>query len=401
MADDTTDVTSEQLDDEPKNVLFAMIKQLRYGMDLHRITFPTFVLEPRSMLERITDFMAHQDIILQLPQIADPMDRFITVVRYFMSGWHIRPKGVKKPYNPVIGEFFRCKWIVDGTESFYFSEQVSHHPPISAYYFANPDKGIFIHGSLAPKSRFLGNSAASIMGGKSYITLNAFPNEQYVVTMPNMYAVGLFLGTMTYELADNCSIFCEKNDLIADIEFKFKPMFGGSYNNIAGKIKRDGEVIYNLSGKWSDLMYLEHKKKNCKEELFDVTKHKMLPKEVLPEEQQNEYESRRLWSKVSQALIKRNLDLATDEKTKIEDLQRKLRSEREHRDEEWTPNFFKLKNDEDWEFVYHKPGITAAELQRAIFEDVNRVAAELAQNLTMNNSSDSLSRQTSSAGDGF
>jgi hypothetical protein len=32
-------------------------------MDLSKVTFPTFVLEPRSMLERITDFMAHPDLI--------------------------------------------------------------------------------------------------------------------------------------------------------------------------------------------------------------------------------------------------------------------------------------------------------------------------------------------------
>jgi hypothetical protein len=32
-------------------------------MDLSRVTFPTFVLEPRSMLERITDFMSHPDLI--------------------------------------------------------------------------------------------------------------------------------------------------------------------------------------------------------------------------------------------------------------------------------------------------------------------------------------------------
>lgn len=35
----------------------------RVGMDLSRVTFPTFVLEPRSMLERITDFMSHPELI--------------------------------------------------------------------------------------------------------------------------------------------------------------------------------------------------------------------------------------------------------------------------------------------------------------------------------------------------
>ena len=38
-------------------------EQLRIGMDLHRVTFPTFVLEPRSMLERIADFMSHPELI--------------------------------------------------------------------------------------------------------------------------------------------------------------------------------------------------------------------------------------------------------------------------------------------------------------------------------------------------
>lgn len=51
-------------------------------MDLHKVTFPTFVLEPRSMLERITDFMSHPDLLFgyapsprHLPRIssADPV----------------------------------------------------------------------------------------------------------------------------------------------------------------------------------------------------------------------------------------------------------------------------------------------------------------------------------------
>ena len=87
-----------------------------------------------------------------LPQQTDPVQRFLQLTKYFMSGWHIKPKGVKKPYNPVLGEFFRCKWTVDGTTSYYISEQVSHHPPISAYYFCNPEKGITTEGYLAPRS---------------------------------------------------------------------------------------------------------------------------------------------------------------------------------------------------------------------------------------------------------
>lgn len=58
------DVAQEELAEEPRNIILGMLSQVTKGMDLHRITFPTFVLEPRSMLERITDFMSHPQLIL-------------------------------------------------------------------------------------------------------------------------------------------------------------------------------------------------------------------------------------------------------------------------------------------------------------------------------------------------
>jgi hypothetical protein len=59
------DVCKEEVADEPRSIILEMLSQLKAGMDLHRITFPAFVLEPRSLLERITDFMSHQDLILE------------------------------------------------------------------------------------------------------------------------------------------------------------------------------------------------------------------------------------------------------------------------------------------------------------------------------------------------
>ena len=37
-------------------VLSHIISQLRPGAELNRVTLPTFILEPRSMLERITKY---------------------------------------------------------------------------------------------------------------------------------------------------------------------------------------------------------------------------------------------------------------------------------------------------------------------------------------------------------
>lgn len=54
---------TEVLEDDSRSIILDIIAQLRKGKDLHRVALPTFVLEPRSMLERITDFMSHPDLI--------------------------------------------------------------------------------------------------------------------------------------------------------------------------------------------------------------------------------------------------------------------------------------------------------------------------------------------------
>ncbi|RUS19174.1 hypothetical protein BC937DRAFT_87889 [Endogone sp. FLAS-F59071] len=399
---DAADCT-EVLEAESKGILFALIGQLRMGMDLHRVTLPTFVLEPRSMLERITDFMVHPDLLMRsefyrlgsgdgsnahvtnvrlgrwgldlalvprselilanapvqrpfdrllassIHKADDPLQRFVDVVRYYLSGWHIKPKGVKKPYNPTLGEHFRCRYnYPDGTQAFYVAEQVSHHPPISAYHFASPENQTIVAGDLRPKSRFLGNSAATLMQGSSHIIFTNRDNERYDIVMPNVYARGILFGTMTIELGDNSTVRCEKNDLICELEFKSKGFFSGAYNSVFGKIKREStdELLYEISGRWSDVMFIKMHRATNKNPLLDVTKAKIHPKIVAPESEQEANESRRLWSKVTTAIHKRDLSAATAEKTRIENNQRSETRAREQEGVEWKPRYFDHINDD-------------------------------------------------------
>jgi len=373
MGDEDSNDT-EVLDEEPRSILLGLISQLRKGMDLHRVTLPTFVLEPRSMLERITDFMSHPELILSVAKQEDPVIRFVSVVRYYLSGWHIKPKGVKKPYNPVLGEHFRAKWVFsDKTEAFFVSEQVSHHPPISAYYYASPENNLIISGDIRPKSKFLGNSAATLMQGESKIYFTNRSGEVYRISMPNVYARGILFGRMVMELGDNSTVKCEKNDLTCELEFRTKGFFSGAYNSIYGKIKREstGEVLYEITGKWSEIIYIKDIQTGNKEVLFNAHDSKIHPKIVAQEEEQEENESRRLWSKVTSALIGRNLDLATDEKTLIEDNQRNEAKLREIEGIDWRSRYFVNENNEFYFKQIHNlskdPQITKRQIEAFIF----------------------------------
>ena len=70
-----------------------------------------------------------------------------------------------------------------------------------------------------------------------------------------MYARGILFGKMKYELGDHSFVRCPELGLVADVEFKTKGYFGGTYNAIGGCIKTEkGETLYELSGMWSGEM---------------------------------------------------------------------------------------------------------------------------------------------------
>jgi hypothetical protein len=292
-----TDADYQCRDENEGSVVTSLISQLRVGMDLSKVTFPTFVLEPRSMLERITDFMSHPDLIFGAEKCPDPEERFIRVLQYYLAGWHIKPKGVKKPYNPVLGEFFRCRYdYSNGTRGFFVAEQVSHHPPISAFFYISPENRLTIVGELRPKSKFLGNSVSTTMEGENRITLLGKPDDGgYVVTMPNMYARGILFGKMVLELGDTCTVKNERHRLSCDLEFKTKGFFSGTYNAIVGRVRKSGNDIGEVSGRWSHVMEFKSTPNGTKRVLFDVPKdgQNVAPKYVTPEDEQEPYESRR------------------------------------------------------------------------------------------------------------
>lgn len=345
---DTEPDDTSILDDNEGSIITSLISQLRVGMDLSRVTFPTFVLEPRSMLERITDFMSHPDLIFGAEDMEDPEERFLRVLQYYLAGWHIKPKGVKKPYNPILGEFFRCRYdYPNGTHGYYIAEQVSHHPPVSAFYYISPANRIIILGELRPKSKFLGNSVSTTMEGENRVLLLGKPEDgEYVITMPNMYARGILFGKMVLELGDTCIAKNEKHGLYCDLEFKTKGFFSGTYNAISGKIRRNSTEIGEVSGRWSHVMDFKSAKTTTRRVLFDAVKdgQNISPKWVPSEEDQEPNESRRLWRNLTHAIIDKDMEAATTAKSAVEDAQRERRKSMEHHGQKHVPRFFVHKN---------------------------------------------------------
>nr|XP_044605919.1 oxysterol-binding protein-related protein 5 [Equus asinus] len=342
----------ETVSEENKSLMWVLLKQLRPGMDLSRVVLPTFVLEPRSFLNKLSDYYYHADLLSRNSRSARALVAWSPV-------FYKKPKGIKKPYNPILGETFRCCWFHPQTNShtFYIAEQVSHHPPVSAFHVSNRKDGFCISGSITAKSRFYGNSLSALLDGKATLTFLSRA-EDYTLTMPYAHCKGILYGTMTMELGGRVTIECEKNNLQAELEFKLKPFFGGSasINQISGKIMSGEEILARLSGHWDREVFIKEEGRGGTELFWNPSgevRRQRLKRHTVLLEEQTELESERLWQHVTRAICEGDQHKATQEKFSLEEAQRQRTRERQQSLMPWKPQLFHLDPaTQEWRYLY-------------------------------------------------
>lgn len=157
-----------------------------------------------------------------------------------------------------------------------------------------------------------------------------------------MYARGILFGKMKYELGDHAQVRCPESGLEVNIEFKVKGWVSGSYNSIGGFIKetKTGKSLYELSGYWHGEMSIKDLTTGKKTVLFDATHAKPSYPKSRPLEEQAPRESQRLWASTTAAIRKVDHAGATEEKSKIEDEQRREAAERGPSNP-WQPKLFR------------------------------------------------------------
>jgi oxysterol-binding protein 1 len=100
------------------------------GQDLTKISLPVILSEPLSTLQKCAESLNIQEhLIAKAAQNPDSLRRMALVLAHQFSAFNLMKLRTKKPFNPMLGETYELV-----TEDYrFFSEQVSHHPPISAF----------------------------------------------------------------------------------------------------------------------------------------------------------------------------------------------------------------------------------------------------------------------------
>ncbi|XP_076158294.1 oxysterol-binding protein-related protein 10 [Alosa pseudoharengus] len=391
---DTEDNEEEDLGvlDDQRSIILHLLSQLKLGMDLTRVVLPTFILEKRSLLEMYANFMAHPDMFLAITTGATAEERMVRFVEYYLTAFHEGRKGAvaKKPYNPVLGETFRCSWAVPrdrvrplrthahtlGPASLrdpalddssaaaaaaaassagcyrvrFVAEQVSHHPPVSGFYCECPEKRMCVSAHVWTKSKFMGMSVGVSMLGEGTLCLLEH-DEEYVFTLPCAYARSI-LTVPWVELGGKVSISCAKSGYSATVTFHTKPFYGGKVHRVTAEVKHNttNTIVCKAQGEWNGTLEFTYSSGETK--VIDTAKLPVIRKRLRPVDRQGRTESRRLWQHVTTALKEGNIDAATEHKHRLEERQRGEERQRAANNMPWKPKYF-MKEGDGW--VYLNP----------------------------------------------
>ncbi|CAG8561828.1 Oxysterol-binding protein [Rhizophagus irregularis] len=322
-----------QVPESKKNEFSGFLKTLStFTGDIYSLTCPSFLLSGVSTLEYGQYWADYPEYFAAISQPADELERAVAVLRWYISTLYgsfasrkDKDKIEKKPFNPILGEQFLARWEDrNGSgETILSSEQVSHHPPISAVYLENQKAGVSANGHTGQKSSFKATAARIdvIQVGHVIVRMRDHP-EKYLITLPSLQILGLWRGAPYVELSGTSVI--QSNNYNILIEFSGKGWLSGDKHTFNGVVRKNGskEQLYVATGTWSGKSNLENCRTNEKTIFLDIQSSQRAVPIIAPEEDQNALESRKLWKYVSQAIDSGDFATASKLKGEIEQRQR-------------------------------------------------------------------------------
>lgn len=256
----------------------------------------------------------------------------------------------KKPLNPFLGELFVGKWEnkehPDFGETVLLSEQVSHHPPVTAYTIFNDKNKTTLQGYNQVKASISTASLSVKQFGHALLEFGNL-NEQYLITLPPLHIEGMLVASPFVEL-EGKSYIQGSNGLFCVVEFSGRGYFSGKKNSFKARIfqkSADASVkekaLYTITGQWSGVSTISKGKSKKGEELFyDASKLRAEHLHVKPIEQQHPLESRKAWEKVAAAVKGGDFNQIHQEKSALENAQRDLRKQEESEGTKWKRRWF-------------------------------------------------------------
>ncbi|XP_068196852.1 oxysterol-binding protein-related protein 1-like isoform X2 [Antennarius striatus] len=223
------------------------------GMELSKIAMPVIFNEPLSFLQRLTEYMEHTHLIHQANATKDSVERMKCVAAFAVSAVASQWERTGKPFNPLLGETYEL--IREDLGFRWMSEQVSHHPPVSAFQAEGIQDDFIFHGSIYPKLKFWGKSIEAEPKGLITLELPKY-NEAYTWTNPTCCIHNIIVGQLWIEQYGTMEVINHRTGERCSMTFKPCGLFGKELHKVEGYIvDKSKKKLCAIYGKWTECLY--------------------------------------------------------------------------------------------------------------------------------------------------
>ncbi|KAJ1913056.1 hypothetical protein IWQ60_009374 [Tieghemiomyces parasiticus] len=255
---------------KPPSISFWSILKNAIGKDLTKISMPVAFNEPNSMLQRMAEDMEYSDLLDMAVRHPHSSERILFVAAWAMSNYSSTMGRVAKPFNPLLGETF--EYVRPDKAYRYVSEQVSHHPPISACYCDGPNYNFYAEVNV--RSKFYGKSFEICPLGVSHVELKVplhmldpkDPAQPKVIDREGGYFIehyswkkvitsvqGLIAGNPWMEHYGDMDLVNHRTGETCRLNFKQTGWRGNNLYVIEGKsCDPQGTEQWEIAGKWNE-----------------------------------------------------------------------------------------------------------------------------------------------------
>lgn len=383
-------------DNRPKVGLWGILKSM-IGKDMTRMTLPVSFNECTSLLQRLAEDVEYNSLLETAAGIEDSTLRMVYVATFAASLYASTIGRVAKPFNPLLGETFEyCR----KDQNFrLISEQVSHHPPISA---CNAESVKWdYYGENAVDSQFKGRSFDFKHLGKMFCNIRpdsgvitsagkTVQQEVYSWKKVNTSVVGIIMGNPTVDNYGKMEVRNHTTGDVCIIDMKQRGWKASSAYQLSGVVQDAKQnTQWAIGGHWDSTIYAKKVTGD-----LDSKRRASLIEAVDVKETNNPLSGNKflVWEAAARPKVPFNLtsfaltlndpspdlipwlaptdtrlrpdqramedglyDLASDEKHRVEEKQRAARKERDTKHLTYKPNWFiKLQHpvtgDHYWEF---------------------------------------------------
>ncbi|CAD5114248.1 DgyrCDS3388 [Dimorphilus gyrociliatus] len=234
--------------------IFSLLRQC-IGKDLSKITMPVTFNEPLSFLQRLSEYLESSYLIDNASDSTDPIHRMEFVTAFAVSALSSNHERLGKPFNPLLGETYEL--VREDLGFSLVAEQVSHHPPISAFHAES--SSYTFSGSISPAVKYTGKNVD--IRPEGFVTLHLKKwNETYVWSNIACRVHNIFIGKLWIEHYGKMKINCVETGWSSELEFhkSYKDSFWSShlYHIVDGHLYDEKQQKKrSFCGQWIDCLY--------------------------------------------------------------------------------------------------------------------------------------------------